>query len=60
FQENQSGTAEITIEATSNGQTVTDTFTVTVNAVDDLPVITPAQTFSYQENQIAGFEVGTV
>ncbi len=35
FQENQSGTAAITVQAESGGQTVTDTFTVTVNPVDD-------------------------
>ncbi|MEA5535205.1 hypothetical protein [Crocosphaera sp. XPORK-15E] len=36
---------------------------VTLNVTEtdiNAPVITPAQTFSYQENQIAGFEVGTV
>jgi hypothetical protein len=36
---NQSGTAEITIQGTANGQTVEDTFTVNVNPVDDLPVV---------------------
>ncbi len=32
---NAFGTAQITVEGTSNGQKVSDTFTVTVNSVDD-------------------------
>ncbi|MEA5536418.1 hypothetical protein, partial [Crocosphaera sp. XPORK-15E] len=47
--------------AAGNTSVVTD---VTVNVTDVVdettPVVTPDQTFSYQENQIAGFEVGTV
>ena len=35
------GTADITVRATSNGQTVDDTFTVTANAVNDAPSLTP-------------------
>ena len=48
YLENQFGTAEITVAAESNGQTVTDTFTVIVNAVDDLPIV---------QNAIADLEV---
>ncbi|MGL5083975.1 MAG: hypothetical protein ACRC8A_21020, partial [Microcoleaceae cyanobacterium] len=39
YQTDQFGTAEITIEATSNGKTVTDTFQVTVLPDDDGPRI---------------------
>ncbi|KPA11344.1 peptidase-like protein, partial [Candidatus Magnetomorum sp. HK-1] len=39
---NQSGTAELTIMATSNGLTVTDMFMITVNPVDDPPVVANA------------------
>ena len=39
YQLNQSGVAHITIRATSGGKTVDDQFTVTVNAVDDPPVV---------------------
>ena len=42
FQTNQSGTATITVTGTSNGQTVSDVFTVTVSAVDDAPVVANA------------------
>ena len=37
YQADQNGTATITVRATSNGKTVDDTFTVTVNAVNDTP-----------------------
>lgn len=36
---NQSGTATITIRATANGKTVDTTLTVTVNPVDDAPIV---------------------
>ncbi|KPA18635.1 peptidase-like protein, partial [Candidatus Magnetomorum sp. HK-1] len=39
FLPNQNGTAEITIMATSNGLTVTDQLMITVNAVNDYPVM---------------------
>jgi hypothetical protein len=42
FQANQSGTATITVTGTSNGQSVSDAFTVTVSAVDDAPVVANA------------------
>ncbi|MCP4344379.1 MAG: hypothetical protein GY795_02510, partial [Desulfobacterales bacterium] len=37
YQENQNGTASITVRATSDGKGADSTFTVTVNAVDDAP-----------------------
>ena len=39
FLENQNGSAEIVIIAISNGKSVSDTFTITVNAVDDPPFV---------------------
>ena len=39
FLENQNGEANLTINAESNGQSISDTFTITVNAVDDPPTI---------------------
>ena len=39
---NQSGTADITIQGESNGETVEDTFSVRVNPVDDPPVVQSA------------------
>ncbi|MCP4031140.1 MAG: hypothetical protein GY734_07850 [Herbaspirillum sp.] len=39
YQENQNGTATITVRGTSNGKTADDTFTVTVNAADDAPSV---------------------
>ncbi|MBU0655487.1 MAG: tandem-95 repeat protein [Gammaproteobacteria bacterium] len=40
FATNRNGTATITIRATANGQTVDDSFTVTVNPEGDAPVVT--------------------
>jgi hypothetical protein len=40
FATNRNGTAIITIRATANGQTVDDSFTVTVNPEGDAPVVT--------------------
>ncbi len=39
YQDNQSGTANLTIRGTSNGKTVDNTFLVTVNPVDDAPTV---------------------
>ncbi|MCP4366195.1 MAG: hypothetical protein GY800_12985, partial [Planctomycetes bacterium] len=39
YQENQNGTASVTVRGTSNGKTADSTFTVTVNAVDDPPTV---------------------
>jgi PKD repeat protein len=51
LQENQSGVASIEIEATSNGKTVIDIFTVTVNAIDDpVQVIVPIQDIAVDED----------
>jgi hypothetical protein len=36
---NQFGTAQITLRGTANGQTVEDTFTLTVNGVNDAPTV---------------------
>ncbi len=40
YQDNQSGIAEITIQGTSNGKIVEDTFQVTVNPINDTPTTT--------------------
>ena len=51
FLDDQFGTAEITILATANQQTATDTFTVTVNPVDDAPtVVNPIADVTVDEN----------
>ena len=42
YEANQSGTAAITIRATSNGKTVDEVFVVTVNAADDSPTVANA------------------
>ncbi|MBF0449711.1 MAG: hypothetical protein HQK75_03335, partial [Candidatus Magnetomorum sp.] len=42
FLADQYGSAEITIQAESNGKTISDTFTITVTAVDDPPYISQA------------------
>ena len=39
YQDNKFGTANITIRGTSNGKTVDDTFVITVNPVDDAPIV---------------------
>ncbi|KPA09148.1 hypothetical protein MHK_010649, partial [Candidatus Magnetomorum sp. HK-1] len=50
----QSGTAEITVLATSNGLTVEDTFTITVAAIDDNPeVLTPMEDLTANEDDPA-------
>ncbi|MDH6097941.1 Ig-like domain-containing protein [Anabaenopsis sp. FSS-46] len=47
-------------DAAGNTSTATDV-TITVTDVDDTaPVITPSQTFTYQENQAVNYQVGTV
>ena len=51
FQQNQSGTADITVTGTSNGKSVSDVFNVTVNAVDDAPVVAnPLQDININED----------
>ncbi len=50
YQINQHGTAEITVLATSNGKTVTDTFNVKVNPVDDPPTLDPIADLSIDED----------
>ena len=51
YQSNQWGTADITVTGTSNGKTVSDVFTVTVNPVDDAPqVANPLPDISVNED----------
>jgi hypothetical protein len=59
FQPNASGLAEITVRATSNGQTVDDVFNVNVNPVNDLPTIEDA-TFSVRETATNGTVIGNI
>ena len=40
YQANQNGSATIVVRGTSNGQTVDDAFVVTVNPVNDAPILT--------------------
>ena len=42
FQDQQYGMAEITVTATSGSDTVSDTFIVTIDNVNDLPVVASA------------------
>ncbi|GAB4548650.1 MAG: hypothetical protein Tsb0014_43330 [Pleurocapsa sp.] len=61
FEPDANGEAVITVEATSNGLKVEDKFKVTVNSVDDPPVIDKSNlTFSVDENSAVDVEVGTV
>ena len=58
--DNQVGTAEITIQATTLlGESTQDTFVVTIEDTV-APLITPSQTLSYVENQTSGFSIGTI
>ena len=59
FQPNVSGIAEITVRATSNGQTVDDVFNITVNPVNDIPTIEDV-TFSVPETAVNGASVGEI
>ena len=53
YQTNQSGTADITLTGTSNGKSVSDVFNVTVNAVDDAPVVAnPLPNISVNEDAV--------
>ncbi|MFZ1387716.1 MAG: Ig-like domain-containing protein [Thiolinea sp.] len=48
---NQNGSATITIRAIANGKTVDSSFTVTVNAVDDEPILDkPIKDFTVEED----------
>ncbi len=55
YQDNQNGIAEITLQGMSNGQTVTDTFTVTVNAQPDAPVLTPFSRTGFEDTPLTFF-----
>ncbi|MBI9052283.1 MAG: DUF4465 domain-containing protein [Bacteroidales bacterium] len=59
---NQFGESEIVIEATSNGLSINDTLTVTVNPVDDAPtVINPFSDITANEDEtIASIDISNV
>ncbi|MGE4292628.1 MAG: cadherin-like domain-containing protein [Desulfovibrio sp.] len=60
FQDNQYGTATITVRGTSGGQSVETTFTVTVSAENDAPVITGDTTLtSVSEDVTSAANTGT-
>jgi len=60
YGDNQIGSAEITIQATTLlGESIQDTFVITVEDTV-APVINVDQTFSYPENQTAGYVIGNV
>ena len=60
YGDNQVGTAEITIQATTLlGESTQDTFVITIEDTA-APSIPLGQTFSYLENQTSGFSIGTV
>ena len=60
YGDNQIGSAEITIQATTLlGESIQDTFVITVEDTV-APVINVDQTFSYSENQTAGYVIGNV
>tara|TARA_B100000700_G_scaffold301335_1_gene370491 strand:+ start:6395 stop:16000 length:9606 start_codon:yes stop_codon:yes gene_type:complete len=50
YQENKNGTANITIRGTSNGVTIDDQFTITVNAVNDEPSFSKGSNISINED----------
>ena len=51
YQPNQSGSATITVTGNSNGQTVNDIFSVSLNPVDDVPTVAnPQPDFSVDED----------
>ncbi|MCP4351007.1 MAG: polysaccharide deacetylase, partial [Desulfobacterales bacterium] len=62
YQENQNGTASVTVRGTSGGLTADDTFTITVNASDDaLTVANPAADVTVDEDSPdTGINLGTV
>ena len=62
YQPNQSGSATITVTANSNGKTVDDVFSTSVNPVNDPPIITTldgnaSSGISILENQISVIDV---
>ncbi|MDA1048844.1 MAG: cadherin domain-containing protein, partial [Verrucomicrobia bacterium] len=60
YQANQSGTATITVTGTSNGQTVSDAFEVTVSPVDDAPENLSLSGNEVIENKPSGTIVGSL
>ena len=70
YQNNQSGTAEITVQGESNGETIQDMFTINVNPVNDAPILAneiPSLTvqedsefsFTIPENTFTDVDLGT-
>ena len=60
YQANQSGTATITVTGTSNGQSVSDAFTVTVAPVNDAPENLSLSGNEVIENKPSGTIVGSL
>jgi hypothetical protein len=54
YQENQNGVVNLIIEGTSNGKTVLDTLTITINPVNDLPIVVSKQ-FQIKEDSTQVF-----
>jgi len=52
FLENQYGNADITINAVANGKTISDTFTITVNAVNDPPTISTVSDQEVEDSSV--------
>ncbi|MGK7959359.1 M10 family metallopeptidase C-terminal domain-containing protein, partial [Crocosphaera sp.] len=59
YQKNQSGTAEITVRGTANGQFIDEVFTVTVNEVNDVPTDLTISDITINENEPINTTVGT-
>ncbi|MHC5916738.1 MAG: putative Ig domain-containing protein, partial [Nostoc sp.] len=68
YRDNQSGTANITVRGTANSQFIDNTFTITVNSINDAPVVQnaiadqnatedKAFTFTIPENTFADVDV---
>ncbi|MFY0599644.1 MAG: cadherin domain-containing protein [Cyclobacteriaceae bacterium] len=59
--EGQAGDHPVTLIADDgNGGTATQSFTLTVNQINEAPIITTSQSFSVDENSANGTSVGTV
>ena len=54
YQENQNGVINLIIEGTSNGKTVLDTLTITINSVNDSPIVISKQ-FQIKEDSTQVF-----
>jgi hypothetical protein len=60
YQVEQSGTATVTIRGSSGGLTVDDAFSVTVNIVDDAPILTVPGPFVFSEDDSLLFSQAAV